>query len=120
MDNGDSRHQKYVFSQNQDFAFLAYRVIRGVDMLPNRSTPVDQNLESESMDSQLSVAIFMASRTHLETQEFIILGFYSKKRTKVAFPGTNLGFCLIYEPNITCTRYGEQERVLERIIAKIK
>ena len=66
-------------------------------MLSKRSTSVDQDLESESIHSQLSVAIFMASRNHLETQEFIILGFYSQKRTLGAFPGTNLGFCLIYD-----------------------
>ena len=74
--NADSRQQKYTFSQNQGLAFLAYIVTGGVDMLPKRSTHVDQNLESKSMDSQLSVAIFMASRTHLETQECCI---YQKK-----------------------------------------
>ena len=94
-ENTHSEYQKYAFSQNQVLTLLAYIVIVGVDMLPKRPTPVDQNMESESIHSQLSVAIFMASRNHLETQEFIILGFYSKKRTKVAFLGTNLGFCLI-------------------------
>ena len=76
LDNADSEHQKYTFSQNRVLALLAYAVIRSVDMLPKRSTPVDQNLESESIDSQLSLAIFMASRTHLGTQECSV---YEKK-----------------------------------------
>ena len=46
------------------------------DMLTKRSTPVDQNVESESMDSKLSVAIFGASRTYLRTQECSV---YEKK-----------------------------------------
>ena len=50
-----------------------------VDMLPKRPTHVDQNLESESIDSQLSVAIFMASRNHLGTQECSV---YEKKSKK--------------------------------------
>ena len=37
-------------------------------MLPKKSTPVDQNLESESIHSQLSVAIFRAPRSHLISQ----------------------------------------------------
>ena len=65
-------------------------------MLPKRSTRVDQNLASESTTSQLSVAIFMASRTHLGTQKCIILGFFHKKRPFQALDPTNLGFCLIY------------------------
>ena len=66
-------------------------------MLPKRSTHVDQNLESESIYSQLSVAIFMASSTHLGTQECMILEFYPQKRTFPAFLYTNLGSCLIYD-----------------------
>ena len=65
-------------------------------MLTKRSTLVDQILRSESMDCKLSVAIFMASRTHLGTQECIILGFYPQIRHIGAFLGMNLGFCLIY------------------------
>ena len=68
----DSRQQKYAFSQNHVLAFLACIVLGGVNMLPKRSTPVDQNLESESIDSNLSVAIFTASRTPLGTQECLI------------------------------------------------
>ena len=37
-------------------------------MLPKGSTHVDQSLESESVDSQLSVAIFIAPRNLLVTQ----------------------------------------------------
>ena len=37
-------------------------------MLPTGSTPVDQSLESESVDSQLFVAIFIAPRNLLVTQ----------------------------------------------------
>ena len=121
LDNIHSGHQKYAFSQNQILVLLTYIVIEDVDMLSRRSTHVDQNLESESIRSQLSVAIFMASRTHLGPQEFIILRFYPQNRPKVALDPMNLGFCLIYEPNIKSARYGAQEeRVLARIIAKIK
>ena len=38
-------------------------------MLPKRSTPVDQNLLVESIHSQLSVAIFTASRTYVVAQK---------------------------------------------------
>ena len=94
-DNILSEHQKYAFSQNQVLAFLTNTVIEGIHMLPKRSTRVDQNLASESTNSQPSVAIFMASRTHLETQKCIILGFYPQKRDIPAFLYTNLGYCLI-------------------------
>ena len=96
FDDSHSEHQKYAFSQNQVLVFLTYTFNEGVDMLPKRSTHIDQNLESESIHSQLSVDIFMASRTHLGTQECIILGFYPQNRSKGAFLGMNLGFCLIY------------------------
>ena len=51
-------------------------MIESVDMLPKRSTNVDQNSESESIDSKLSIAIFMARRTLLGAQESFI---YEKK-----------------------------------------
>ena len=76
LDNVHSRHQKYAFLQNQDLAFLTYIVIEGVDMLTKRSTLVDQILRSESIDSKLSLAIFIASRTFLGAQECLI---YEKK-----------------------------------------
>ena len=38
-------------------------------MLPKRSTPVDQTLVSKSIHSQLSVAIFTASRTYVVAQK---------------------------------------------------
>ena len=41
-------------------------------MLPKRSTPVDQNLGSESTHSQLSVAIFRALRNLLVTQKSLM------------------------------------------------
>ena len=66
----------YAFLQNQDLAFLTYIVIEVANMLTKRSTLVDQILRSESMDCKLSVAIFMASRTHLATRE---CGIYEKK-----------------------------------------
>ena len=45
-------------------------------MLPKRSTPVDQNFLSENTHSQLSVAIFIASRNLLGARESLI---YKKK-----------------------------------------
>ena len=71
------------FSRNRFFSLSAYEVTEGTDMLTKRSTPVDQNLESESMDSKLSVAIFAASRTHLRTQECCV---YQKKVEKLLNP----------------------------------
>ena len=53
--------------------------MKGTDMLPKRSTPVDQNLESESIYSKLSVAIFRASRNLLVTLNDVI---YKKKFQK--------------------------------------
>ena len=69
-------YRKSYFSRNRFFSLSTYVVTEGTDMLTKRSTPVDQNLESESMDSKLSVAIFVASRTHLRTQECSV---YEKK-----------------------------------------
>ena len=97
LDNADSRQQKYTFSQNQSLAFLVYIVTEGVDMLPKRSTPVDQNLESESIGSKLSEAIFMASRTHLGTQKCSIYRKKSKKETTRVDLVHWLLLCAIYE-----------------------
>ena len=66
----------YYFSQSVHKAFYSYTFERGIDMLPKRSTPVDQNLGSESIHSQLSVAIFIARRIHLGPQKSVI---YEKK-----------------------------------------
>ena len=41
-------------------------------MLPKRSTHVDQTLGSESIRSQLSIAIFIASRNRLGAQKSLI------------------------------------------------
>ena len=62
----------YYFSQSGHKAFYSYTIERGIDMLPKRSTPVDQTLEYESIHSQLSVAIFIASRNLLVAQESLI------------------------------------------------
>ena len=62
----------YYFSQSVHKAFYSYTFERGIDMLPKRSTPVDQNLESKSTHSQLSVAIFIARRIHLGPQKSVI------------------------------------------------
>ena len=62
----------YYFSQSGSKAFYSDKIERGIDMLPKRSTPVDQNLGSESIHSQLSVAIFIASRNLLVAQESLI------------------------------------------------
>ena len=53
-------------------AFYSNKIERGIDMLPKRSTPVDKNLGSESIHSQLSVAIFRVSRNLLGAQENLI------------------------------------------------
>eukprot|EP00493_Phyllostaurus_siculus_P021822 UN22151 len=47
-------------------------------MLPKRSTPVDQTLESESIHSQLSVAIFIAPETFWGLGKVL----YNKKSAK--------------------------------------
>ena len=62
----------YYFSQSGSKAFYSNEIERGIDMLPKRSTPVDQNLGSESIHSQLSVAVFIASRNLLVAQESLI------------------------------------------------
>ena len=69
----------YYFSQTVHKTFYSYNFERGIDMLPKRSTPVDQNLESKSTHSQLSVAIFIARRIHLGPQKSVI---YEKKSKK--------------------------------------
>ena len=58
----------HYFSQSGSKAFYSDKIQRGIDMLPKRSTPVDQNLGSESIHSQLSVAIFTAPRNLLGAQ----------------------------------------------------
>ena len=69
-------YSSYYFSQIGSKAFYSNKIERGIDMLPKRSTPVDQNLESKSTHSQLSVAIFIARRIHLGAQKSVI---YDKK-----------------------------------------
>ena len=60
---------KNPFFRNRPYPVFTCTVTEGADMLTKRSTGVDQNFLSESMDSQLSVAIFMTPRTHLGAQE---------------------------------------------------
>jgi len=52
-------------------------------MLPKRSTHVDQNLGSESIDSKLSVAIFIVPRNLLVTLNDVI---YQKNFQKLRNP----------------------------------
>ena len=58
----------YYFSQSGSKAFYSNKIERGINMLPKRSTPVEQNLGSEIMYSRLSVAIFRPPTTHVVAQ----------------------------------------------------
>ena len=62
----------YHFSQSGYKAFYSYIIEKDIDVLPKRSTPVDQTLESESIHSQLSVAIFIAPRNLLGARKSLI------------------------------------------------
>ena len=62
----------YYFSQSGHKAFYKYTIAKCIDMLPKRSTPVDQTLGSESIHSQLSVAIFTAPRNLLGARKSLI------------------------------------------------
>ena len=70
-------HQNRVISQKYTvlqkvliFHFNSrYTIAKGIDMFPKRSTPVDQTLEFETIHSQLSMAIFRASRTYVVAQK---------------------------------------------------
>ena len=55
-------------------------------MLPKRSTPVDQNLGSESTHSQLSVAIFRALRNRLVIQKSVMYFETCQKHGKPCIP----------------------------------
>ena len=55
----------YYFSQSGHKAFYKYTIAKGIDMLPKRSTPVDQILGCESIHSKLSVGIFTVPRNLL-------------------------------------------------------
>ena len=68
----------YYFSQSGSKAFYSDKIERGIDMLPKRSTPVDQNFLSENTHSQLSVAIFIASRNLLGARKVL----YTKKKSQ--------------------------------------
>ena len=62
----------YYFSQSGSEAFYSNEIERGINMLPKRSTPVDQNFLSENTHSQLSVTTFRASRNLLGTQKSLM------------------------------------------------
>ena len=62
----------YYFSQSGHKAFYKYTIAKCIDMLPKRSAPVDQSLGSESIHSQLSVAIFTAPRNRLGARKSLI------------------------------------------------
>ena len=74
------KYQKHVFLKKWTDAICIYTVTEGVDMLTKRSTPVDQILESESIDSKLSIAIFTALRTHLGAQKSSVYAKNVQKR----------------------------------------
>ena len=59
------------FSQGQEMPTFSLTELsnRGQQVLPKKSTYVDQNLRSKSTHSQLSVAIFIASRIHLGAEK---------------------------------------------------
>ncbi len=60
---------KTQFFRNRQCPVSTCTVTEGTDMLTKRSTGVDQNFLSESMHSQLSVAIFRAPRSPLGAQK---------------------------------------------------
>ena len=60
---------KTYFCRNQVKSFSTYAVTEGTDMLTKWSTLVDQNVRPKSIHSQLPVAIFIASETHLGAQK---------------------------------------------------
>ena len=66
-------------------------------MLPKRSTPVDQNLGSESTHSQLSVAIFRALRNRLGAPKRLM---YFQTCQKGVYPPPGLVKRVIYRAKI--------------------
>ena len=63
----------YYFSQSGHKAFYSsYTIGDGIDMLPKRSSFVDQNLGSERTRSHLSPVIFTVSRNLLGAQGSLI------------------------------------------------
>jgi hypothetical protein len=71
---------KLTFLQLANNAFAKYTHLWCYPVLTKRSTSVDQNFRSDNIYSQLSVAIFMTSRTHLGAQKSFI---YWKKSEKL-------------------------------------
>eukprot|EP00493_Phyllostaurus_siculus_P016282 UN16529 len=59
-------------------AFYSNIIERGIDMLPKRSTPVDQNSGYESIHSQL----FVAARNPLAARKSLILKSDQNGRTQ--------------------------------------
>ena len=64
----------------------SYVAHRGNSVLTKRSTHVDQNFKSSKGMSQLSVAIFIAPRTHFWAQKSLFLSKKSEKRTNINIP----------------------------------
>ena len=67
---------KSLFPEIHKAHFLTCTITESIDMLTKRSTHVDQIFRSQSIHSQLSVAIFIAPRTHLGAQK---CSMYEKK-----------------------------------------
>ena len=63
----------YDSSQSGSKAFYSNIIEIGIDMLPKRSTDVDQHFKSDQEMSQLSLAIFIVSGTHRRPQKSFIL-----------------------------------------------
>ena len=63
---------EYYFSQSVCKAFYSHTIAKCIDMLPKRSTTVDQTLDTKSIHSQLSVAIFTAPRNFLGARKSLI------------------------------------------------
>ena len=82
----DFIYSDYYFSQSGCKAFYSYTITKGIDMLPKRSTPVDQILGSESIHSQLSVAIFTAPRNLLGARNDSIYEKKCQKDVNPCFP----------------------------------
>ena len=65
-------YTKNHFFQSHKMSFSALVASIGQQVLTKRSTHVDQNVRSDKVMSQLSLAIFVTSRTHLVVQKSLI------------------------------------------------
>ena len=69
-------YTKNHFFQSHKMSFSALMASKGQQVLTKKSTCVDQNIRSDKVMSQLSLATFVTSRTHLVVQKSPI---YQKK-----------------------------------------